>query len=165
MVVSYLEQVLTNIVALSGKRKVVYHDDLAISTRLYGYPDGTEISRRDLERFAQLAMAYQTELEEVPDLKSLIKRDNVTLRFEKNFDPEDQTLLYQVILGNSVGFLTYRPEAKQQNVQYGVLYFDGHSDQARDEENWQEFHASVLELLENLQDNFYDPQVTFYDRE
>ncbi len=162
---SYLENILTNVVALSGKRKVVYKNELALSARLFGYSNGEEIPRRDLERFAQLAMVYHTELRAVPELERVVKRDSVTLRFTKDYDPGDKASIYEVILGNSLGFLVYHPDEKGIQTKYGVLYFDGHEDKTADNENWQEFHKSVKKLLINLNDNFYDSQVTLFDRE
>lgn len=161
---SYFENTLTNIVALSGKNRVTYKDELRASTHIYGYEKGEEIPRRDLEHFAQLAMVYRTMLREVPELTRLVSRNNVTLRFVRNFNLKDDAIVYTVILGNSLGFLVENSDQGQVHGSYGVLYFDGQKDQAKDGESWQEFHESVGKLLVNLRDNFYDEKVTLYDQ-
>ncbi len=153
---SYLENTLENVVALSGKNKVTYKKELRVSYHLYGYELGQDIPRRDLEHFAQLAMVYRTQLSAVPELKKLVKRNKVTLRFVKNYDPLEDAMGFAIVLGNSLGFL--------RSGAYGVLYFDGQSDRAYNNESWSEFNESVKELLLNLRDNFYDEQVTLYDR-
>lgn len=159
---SYLENAFTNIVALSGKNKVIYKSSLRASVHLYGYEEGEEIARRDLEHFAQLAMVYRTLLREVPELTQLVSRNNVTLRFVKNYNFSDDAVVYTVVLGNSLGFLVENTQQGQISDSYGVLYFDGQKDRAHDGENWQEFHESVGMLLRNLRDNFYDEKVTLY---
>lgn len=153
---SYLENTLENIVALSGKDKVSYKKELRVSYHLYGYELGQEIPRRDLEHFAQLAMVYCTQLSAVPELKQLVKRNKITLRFVKNYDPLEDAAVFAIVLGSSLGYL--------RTGTYGVLYFDGQSDRTYNNESWSEFNDSVKELLLNLRDNFYDEQVTLYDR-
>ena len=153
---SYLENTLENVVALSGKNKVTYKKSY-VSVIICMVMNSAKISHVEIWnilRSWRWSTAQSTSA--VPELKKLVKRNKVTLRFVKNYDPLEDAVVFAIVLGNSLGFL--------RSGAYGVLYFDGQSDRAYNNESWSEFNESVKELLLNLRDNFYDEQVTLYDR-